>query len=454
MRCAAARNFTGTQASFRQINGNVDVVSDSQIKDIPQFKKLLDEMKGMKSLVAVMPFVGPILRLFGADVSQMKKSLVDIKNLESMVQELSAIPDKFNDLFAARGWIIYDFMNLEVAKDAIKRAEDGDIDGAEADLIDYYNAENIEWQLQRMAGVAAFRPRMELAEKALIDYREERYHACVPVVLALLDGFVNELQEKRRGFFAEEVDLQAWDSIAAHDKGLNALVKIFQKGRYKTTTDPISIPYRNGILHGMDLGYDNRMVAAKSWAALFATRDWAIRAERGLLQAQPEEPKPTWGDLARQLQNLEDDKTRLAAWKPRSVRFGENMPHTGKSSVFPDGTPEQKLAEFLNYWMTRNYGRMAQCLAVMFNKHESVNQAAGRIREIYASRTLKQFKFESSEDEAPAITNIKVRLWCGEDGSTTEDEVVARLLCEDTSGDSAVRGKPESHWAIVNYGLR
>lgn len=429
-------------------------MSDSQIKDIPQFKKLLDEIKGFKSLSAVMSFVGPILRLFGADVSQIKKALSDVKNLERMVEELSAIPDKFNDLFSARGWIIYDFMNLEIAKAAIKRAEDGDIDGAEADLIEYYNAENVEWQLQRMAGVAAFLPRMQLAKKALVDYREERYHACVPVVLALLDGLVNELHEKRRGFFAEEVDLQAWDSIAAHNKGLNALVKIFQRGRYKTTTEPISIPYRNGILHGMDLGYGNRIVAAKSWGALFATSDWAIRAEQGLLQAQPEEPKVTWGDLARQLQNIEDDKTRLSAWKSRLLHFGQDMPHTGEFSAFPDGTPEQKLAEFLNYWIARNYGRMAQCLAVMFNKHEPVNQVAGRIRENYISRTLRQFRFESSEDEAPAITNIKVRLWCEEDGSSTEEEVVVRLLCEDADGDSTVRGKPGSHWAIVNWGLR
>ena len=51
-------------------------------------------------------------------------------------------------------------------------------------------------------------PRWHLAQKALIDYREARYHACVPVVLALLDGIVNEAHEKGRGlklgFFARK----------------------------------------------------------------------------------------------------------------------------------------------------------------------------------------------------------------------------------------------------------
>jgi hypothetical protein len=55
--------------------------------------------------------------------------------------------------------------------------------------------------------------------KALVDYEQERYHACVPVVLALLDGLVNELYEKRRGFFAEGVDL-THGFYSAHSRGL------------------------------------------------------------------------------------------------------------------------------------------------------------------------------------------------------------------------------------------
>ena len=35
---------------------------------------------------------------------------------------MAMIPDRFNDLFAPRGWIIYELMNLEVAKDAIEKA--------------------------------------------------------------------------------------------------------------------------------------------------------------------------------------------------------------------------------------------------------------------------------------------------------------------------------------------
>ncbi len=61
-------------------------------------------------------------------------------------------------------------------------------------------------------------------------------------------GWLGERDQRdQRGFFATDVDLRAWDSISAHDKGLNAIARIFQKTRRKTTTEPISVPYRHGI---------------------------------------------------------------------------------------------------------------------------------------------------------------------------------------------------------------
>ena len=272
-------------------------MNEPLIRDIPTIKKNLEDMRNMAMFKRTMPFLRPVLRIFGVETDKMDEALANVDDLVRQAEELAQIPDQFNDLFASRGWIIYDLLNLDVAKSAINKAVSGDFDGAETDLVDYYSVETVRWKLRTMNAVEAFRPRMPLAQKALTDYEEERYHACIPVVLALLDGLVNELHEKRRGFFAQNVDLTAWDSIAAHSRGLNVLSEIFQKGRRKTTTEQITIPYRNGILHGMDLGYDNKIVAAKTWAALFATRDWALKAEKGHITAPPEEPQKTWSEI-------------------------------------------------------------------------------------------------------------------------------------------------------------
>lgn len=153
----------------------------------------------------------------------------------------------------------------------------------------------------------------------------------------------------------------------------------------------------------MDLGYDNKTVAAKCWAALFAAREWALRVEQGLIKAQPEEHKKTWSELVQQIRENELDKVLLAAWEPRILITGEVIPNTGDPSVFAESSPEQKLAEFLTFWKLRNYGRMAQCLPSMFGG--TVKKLAGQVREMYGSKHLEEFEFQKVTDEAAAITS-------------------------------------------------
>lgn len=53
------------------------------------------------------------------------------------------------------------------------------MEAAEDELLSYYNPETIQFQLNRMTAVEAFRPRMQLAEKALGDFESGQYHACI-----------------------------------------------------------------------------------------------------------------------------------------------------------------------------------------------------------------------------------------------------------------------------------
>jgi hypothetical protein len=421
-------------------------MTDTSIRDIPRIKELLHQAKSMQAFKTASPVILPLLKLLGVNVSQTEEALTQFEELQHAIEEMAGIPDRFNDLFADRGWIMYDLMNLDVAKAAIAKAEAGNVDEAEDNLVDYYDAETVRWQLLTMIGVEAFRARMSLAEKALVDYEEQRYHASVPVVLALLDGLVNELHERRRGFFSENVDLQAWDSIAAHEKGLNALTKIFQKGRYKTTTEQIKLPYRNGILHGMDVGYDNKMVAAKCWAALFAVRDWAVKAEGGLIEAPPPKPEKTWSDLFRQIRENEEDKKRLQKWKPRQLAVGKDIPITGEPATFPEGSPERTVVEFLSYWKAKNYGRMAEYLP---DTSRPISKAAGEVREIYASTILNRFEIDQINDKAPAVSIIQVRLWFCRHGDSGDRVVEFRVLSQDAEGNPVVRTKPGAKWRLA-----
>lgn len=274
-------------------------MNEPQIRDIPSLKKLLDDVKRFETMKQSMPLLGPILRLIGVDVTKLKELLAEGDSLKLQTEALTSLPDRFNDQFASRGWIAYDSLNLELVKAAVVKAECGDLDGGEAILVEHYTEETIRLKLTWLSWIDAFRPRSTLAEKALSDYGAGRYHASVPVVLALLDGFVDDLQD--RGFFAAGVDLTAWDSIAAHEKGLGKLVQVLSQPRKKTRTEAITLPYRHGILHGRDLNYDNKLVAAKTWAALFATGDWAAKIIRGHKTAPPEPVKPSLRETLAQL---------------------------------------------------------------------------------------------------------------------------------------------------------
>ena len=183
--------------------------------------------------------------------------------------------------------------------------------------MDHFDEETLKFIIQRCKQSDAFHPRWYLAQAAKADYLEGRYYSAVPLVLILIDGFVNDIEQT--GFFTDRTDLTAWDSIAAHSSGLTKLAAIFNHSRTKTTTEPLSLPYRHGILHGRDLGYANKVVAAKAWAALAAIADWASDLRSGKKQPKPQAAPPSLDELLLKLQDIERCKKNTAAWKPREI---------------------------------------------------------------------------------------------------------------------------------------
>lgn len=421
-----------------------------RIRDIPSLKKTLDDIHSLQQLRRVFPLLKPFLRAIGVDVGEIEASIAQLDTLADSMASLASLPDRFNDLFASRGWIMYDAMNVEIAQAAVTRAESGDVAGAEQDLVDYYDEQTIRWGLMRMNAVQAFRPRMRLAELAFVDYLNGRYHAAIPVTLAVLDGMVNELGP--RGFFAEGVNLEAWDSIAAHSTGLATLSKLLGQSRTKTTSDPIAVPYRHGILHGLDLSYDSRMVAAKAWGALFAARDWALKVERNELNETMAPPPPTWRDLLHQIRENAEDKARLQQWKPRAINLGVDIPASGSPDEYEDQSPERSLVEFMTNWSGRNFGYMARYVPRFVHHQEgSSNKTAGELRRHFDDKRLKSFEMLELRDEGPAVTVIKTKLGYDESGVEQERIVDLRLIYQDETGNTMIRGKPSGAWRIVGY---
>lgn len=228
----------------------------NKIKNIYSFLEMKDQIEGIKNLKKIFKLAS----YFGLDNENLNEEFEKVDELKKQFKKLRELPDNFNERFAEDGWIAYESLNMEIMQEAVSLANEEKTQEAQRLLVDYYNKENIEFFLTRLKGIEEFKPRMELLYKALDDYVEERYHSCIPIILMMIDGFVNDIKQK--GFFASGIDMSVWDTIAAHDSGLNILTKIFGESRKKTIENKITVPYRNGILHGRDLGYDNKIVAA------------------------------------------------------------------------------------------------------------------------------------------------------------------------------------------------
>lgn len=363
-----------------------------KISDNPEYLKLDEQIQEMQQLARFFPF------LFS------KEQRKQIDDLRTNLYEQRVLPDQFNSLFANRGWVCYESMNNDLLIRCIELGKSGDFDGAELEMVSYYQG-NIRYLVLPLRNTAGFRRRYDLLEKALNDYRSGRYYSCTPLFLMIIDGAVNEVLKKNQGLFAQNIDLVIDGSIVGHESGLPTLVKILSKSRKQTKTDEISMPYRNGIMHGMDLGYDNVLVATKALALLFSVGEW-IRQYQKLMQpsrSQKIGSGQTLVDYNEFKKCLDYQKQLIAAWFPRSfdaVEFASYIPE--------QGSPEQRVCEFFEYYRKGNYGKMAGILSDLSNP--SVGKEAGYVRDLLGNIKCIDYLLTGVDDKAPAVSEVSIQV--------------------------------------------
>lgn len=415
-----------------------------KISENPSARKLLDLVRGMETLKGIFDAV-PLASTLFPDV----QTHFDAFNKIKEQSEVLLVPDRFNDTFAQQGWIAYESMSMEAMLKAIEIEKKGGLAEAEEFLANEYGEDMLKFGIMRCSGHAEFRKRYRLIELAKDDYLAARYHACVPLLLALVDGLVNDIS-KHVGFFAEGADMTAWDSIAAHESGLGTLVKIIGLGRKKTNEESISIPYRNGILHGRELAFDNKVVAAKCWAMLFAIRDWAGALADGKGEHKPEK-ETSWFELIQQISDIEQTKKALAAWKPRSAADLGHLPCDGRLDSLPEGTPEWTVAWFLANWCNRRYGPMSEVLVDYLDTPKG--KKAGNAKRDFGCRVLTACHIIEISDQTPATSQVEVDLILQSEHTTETVRVSVRLIYSDAENEAMIWGHGAGSWKIVQNGF-
>jgi hypothetical protein len=403
-------------------------------------EKLVEQAEQFEAAAVFAPLIG----LLGKHGRAVAEALGKASALAGQARELTGLRGRFNAALGARGWIAYEEMDHNLVRRAIDLAEAGDLDLAEDLLVESFDGPMIRLHLSRMRAVKAYAPRDRLLRLAANDYEAGRFHASIPVVFAQLDGLVADVAGGSLFHQTKKIlpKLIAWDSMSAVPDGLPSLAGLLTTRRGTTTEGPLDVPYRHGILHGRDLGYDNKKVAAKTWAAFFAHRDWAIKFERGELEPPPVEPPPTLRETLVKLAAVERQRKAIDAWRARPLL----RPAGG--AAFEAGTPEASTAAWIDAWRSRDFEAMAE--HTMRRRGPAAQGLAASLAAEFEDRELEAGQVVTIRDKAAAVTEVEVHLrFAGGRVATGTTTVVFAS----PDGQFLVRGDPAGRWG-VNEALR
>ena len=354
----------------------------TRISDNPSAKKIREALVIAKMARAV---TGLLKRL--SITSENIETIHHAADAALSEADIVDLPDRFNDAFSSNGWIATGSMSADTMRQALRLYESGERQAAEDVILSSFDRDKIALcAIQRAKPFNKARNRWDQLQEALNLTFEERYWSAVPLILIACDGFASDVLGSSP--FEKDADLTAFDSIVGHPHSLQRLIGMITKGVRKSSDNELSLPLRHGILHGQSLGYANRTVCMKAWLLMIALVDWAHdkrnEGERRLEEQASSDA--TFRDAVQQLRKVESDRRIMEAHEVR-----ESLGPFGPT--FDKNSPEHAILEFLNAWMSENFGVMAERSVNL--SHQSVKKMAGQLRRDAELVKLRNFELRS-----------------------------------------------------------
>ena len=385
--------------------------------DLPKFVELSNQLQAFKLLTLVL---APDKR-------------AEVQRLERQLRDMGETVDRFYALLGPQHWVFHDQLSLDGVAEllTLTPAE------AEQGLIDIYRGAGLDHWVRWLRRHPGLQAREQQLRQALDDYRAGRYYSTVHVLIAVMDGFVNDLDPAtRKGLAAREAgDMVAWDSLVGHHMGLTNVMGIFQRTCKARNDEPVYELHRHGIVHGTLTNYNNVVVATKAWNYLFAVADWATARKK---QAEPAKEPPTWRGIVTQVGETKALRDAIAAWQPSTL--------TPVDASWADNSLVEAAEGFLHAWRNGNYGQMAQTLqAKAATRHKG---PAGAMRDRFDCFTLESFTMTSIAFTAASIGVVHADLRVSGRDYISE----SRWIFENEKGEPRVHGRQDGQWARVFEG--
>lgn len=376
--------------------------------------------------------------------------------LEKQLDNMIAQTTTFNERFSSYGWCAYDNMSMALIESANNAFAEGGIESAEQVLINYYKTDVNKITHWIKNSSEAFAVRYNLIQRFFEDHFAERYHASVPLGLIIVDGAVNDFT-KSKGFFAEGTAVDAWDCLVGCSDGLTKLKGIFNQNRTKTNTETITLPYRNGILHGRDLNYANEYVSCKCVSLMFAVADWMkMKNSEDTRKAKYEKsvnPPPIRESLARIKENKQI-REEISSWEKHTVIVGEDIPANGLPKDYIEYPYILEVVEMLCAWKNKNYGKLSTHLQKMFSASLSSGKRAGECRKIFEHKTLDTFEIIEIEERACALSKVIVKVFWTDDNHKKEALLTFGCVYESTTERVGVPWRANGKWILMPWDVR
>ena len=370
---------------------------DKRIVDLPSTRELSAALPAARAARGLAN-----LALKAGIGGQNAQRIVDSVDELITQSDILDLPDRFNAAFGEFGWIATSSLSVDVMRAALKRHEEGDVDAAEAIILDWLTPETINFfAITRSKTFNDVHGRWDQLREALALTEEGRYWSAVPLILIACDGFASEVLGTSP--FEKNADLSLFDSVVGHPTSLPAAIALITKGVRKSSDDALSMPLRHGILHGRSLGYANRTVCGKAWMLMIALVDWAADKRDQVVRRAKHEARPTtnWRDLSASLQKNRADKEAIEAFLPRNW----DGPFDGD---LPKDEPPFAFREFLSGWKARNFGLMAKrAVNISQQKH---GHLAGRMRSDAEHVQLNEFEVLSVSQTTIARAEARVHM--------------------------------------------
>ena len=362
-----------------------------------QAEESLSQLHAMKQLLSI---------------SGSKKDTDDMKKrIENQARAVFATPDlflDFNKYFNKLGWHGHGSLPIPLLEQANQLAKSNLFEEAEEVLVNHYT-DKFDYHFILLRGLPRYFEREHIFEKAKERFFQEDYISCVPLILMMIDGIGYDTFNSVT--FKIGVDFNTWDSISAINGDIDNLIKEITRVRRIFNTDKLTIPYRNGILHGIDVGYDNKLVAIKAWALLFTIRDILVdkRNEESKKSKYNEQQEKKQEEFLSFVQNpikhigeIFDYADSFYNWKPsRNQSQWDMVKKTGAPEDFPNDSPEHSIMSFLYAWKSSNYGLMAE---LVFKKDNiTKGKLAGQFRQALNLKSLQDYRIEFIQEERGGI---------------------------------------------------